>query len=977
MQLIAITIEHQLPHMHAKQNNNCLVCMHKHTVIVCDDAATEAYSLSAGVQHMSEMRADCDKAKLTLQHVQECQRLLTWLQQTKQHAINAEISEYLYFIDNNAPLARQLLETWNIHCVEQQKCVQVIFTKIATALKRKTMDSINEVNIHCNYGIYASATTLIERNDAHAICFKRYMHNMLHEYYNRGLVCYFFGMRIATKDFVKRYNITHNIFAVYRRIMDINLLTAAPYGTVTIGVKTFCLANDSSLVPLICLAHSMPAAHRLAIHTQDEITAVVSVANVHSLSDEKKQSLCNYAIYLPYDIDAAIYLRFGVAGVAQVLLDRLNKLKNATVLTTLGERLFRCIHVSIFFDRGVFCAHMDDAELQDNIQVDALRLELIDIYRNAHWMGLNIFHKDMSLIFPRIMLRLGDAHESEVKLKSTTTKLCVLDILTEIQVVLQQSCEYVAKLRSSRPELYNICKVSVDAAMDSDFALAHESLRLALSMTHTSVHKYAEQLVHSDLDAYVRIAILYAGYTQCDCCRKLYSDVTTNITYLNTLAYDYNTTISRLSLLESREYVLQRSINMTKPCGVNVHSRIMETMFFVCQSLSMDITISELSTQMLCEQLHKQNTRMRAIDYLSRHPIKRAPHIVSAMLNIIIKTQITNIDDSIHKRRKESDIQEQLGQLSGNRAIQYEPVNNTQSADSKITLHDSALNQLDTDSVHKEYKKYVNSSTSLQTNCSQFNIHVSSNCKTVTDKKSQALIATEGTTIGDIEPMETQEHNAHTEHIQHNVDAAQNLRYVYTATERPQCLLNIYDDNNRSEVDVVPVLSLLRKYSHFTYYELCTYYNYMFPQNDSLLYGAYNNVIERAYNIVQQLEGLISPDIQRSDRVFRNAYRAVLMSLDVRPLMRVSKVPKQIDVTDIQQLEAYIAQLSADVITCVLFPNRSLMATMYGHLSETLCDLSEYIIVNKYNTSVLVPTLLNLYLLCYDLTYVSYVSMKQ
>ena len=682
MRLIVMNMEHQMPHVHKEQPHaKCIMCIYKRTSIIQGPAESEAYSIAAGIQQMYTMRQELDKSSMSLRHLQNPKELIQDFNDVILNLVCRDAIEYLYFIDNSETLSQQVLgdiDTYDL--VGSYMCSQRLLSSLAAEL-RKLRPSRERSCRRRLRGECANVETIIEHSNASMLYFVKCARHWLRECYDNDMACQFFGMCIAKKAelFCNRYNVVYNAFSIYSRLVDINLLSGAPYGTVTVGIKTFCKESDVSTI-LICLAHSKPVAHRLAICSDNSIIARTSVANMRSLLDERQRLLSNYAIYLPFDIDTAIYLRFGSTQIAKLLQKRLQTLSKANVTTNHGSIKFTRLKVSIFFDRGVFCAHMDDAELQDNIQVDALRLELIDIYRNAHWMGLNIFHKDMSLIFPRIIARFGSNGDHSIKVKAASSTISVFTIMLSLNHLLEKASLYVSSLHDDRPKLYAICQTSAEAEMCSKFAIAHEGLRLALSMTHTSVHKYAEYVStqgNIDLNNYASMSILYYGDLECATCGVLYEslrkDSTSNTT---TLLEAYDTWLDCLSVLQDKEYRLPYMSSSLLQKAPVPKTGILRVLFSLCSVIKKDYVICNVPKAQAHKLLERYNAHAGASKYLLSHTHDKTQQDINMLLQVIAHTQTSDNTGSVsdlYELRTEEKILQGISQCLAVTHEQTEP----------------------------------------------------------------------------------------------------------------------------------------------------------------------------------------------------------------------------------------------------------------------------------------------------------------
>ena len=669
-----MAVEHQLSHMHEQQtqviDSECITCVHRNVIVMSGQAETEAYNAAAGIQNIYTMKSEFDKSKMSISQLKRHKKMIQDLWDASWGPVCEDIGEYLYFIDNNVTLAKQLLAAMQTDN-NAVTCASVLFEKLQMELDRSGSVMIGDINTGCTVGIYAGAHTDVERNDVYIDFFSQYTQRWLCEYNSKNVRCQFFGMNtkhftessVAQPEFNNRFNVIRNAFEVYRRIVDINLLSAAPYGTVTMSVRTFCFPMRDNV--LICMSHSAPAAYRLATRTQHGITACVSIANMASLNEYKRTAFANYAIYLPFDIDTAIYLRFCESKMYNTLSERISELRESKISTPYGVHDFIRIRMRIFFDRGIFNAHILDDKFKDSEKANELRLKLIDLYRNIHWMGLNTFYAEASLVFPRIMARLTSRKEHEIKADSI---LPVEDILFEINVVLENAHTYASLLRMLRPGLYKICKANIRSAFNGDFTVAHESVRLALGMTHESVHEYATRVKKKGyaVGKYVRMAILCSGEVTCDTCARLYVRAIDNHSgYTHgsrtLLQRIYDSYASQLSFLLNGEYTLSYTSPFSAVADQSLQAKLNRMMFYLCQELKSDLKINEVSPQVLLSEFQHKNSMCFALS--DKSVCEPESHSTNILLNTMLQAQMgmnTHSIRHIHSRRTKEQVHAEI-----------------------------------------------------------------------------------------------------------------------------------------------------------------------------------------------------------------------------------------------------------------------------------------------------------------------------
>ena len=379
-----------------------------------------------------------------------------------------------------------------------------------------------------------------------------------------------YSIDISNNDICKLYN-TLNICS---RVLNINWLQSAPYGPVSI--EQFALQISPPIWPVTLhmvsfVSYISPSAYLTAEHAPHGRVATVSVANMDSLPLEKRRMFYNYAIYFPEDLRAAIYLRFKDSQIVQMLSARLERIcdkhmparrNDATARDyERGAAKIKCVtfedlRVRVFFDRGVFNArfHEDSADNEKSVY-DALQ-ELIDIYRNVHWLGVNIFHDDISAVFPRVMARFG--YKSE-QYNFTIGPLYISVLVHMIKAQIRNIIFFNKDMENAMPQMTQTYTLYTQQALQSKFFMARENLRLALSMTHRSVHEYINFMHHNanatdDAKKYVCIAILHSGRYGCNICQNAYSHVTQSIhtdSSVSHLQQDVNMLLKDMSQLSN------------------------------------------------------------------------------------------------------------------------------------------------------------------------------------------------------------------------------------------------------------------------------------------------------------------------------------------------------------------------------------------------------------------------------------------
>ena len=356
------------------------------------------------------------------------------------------------------------------------------------------------------------------------------------------------------------YNLLPNLFKVCRRVCNLNFQTNNLYGPVSLGLKTFIRNNTHK--PAISLAYVAPHAYTRAVRAiDDSMVAIVSMPYSTKLEARTVNTTFNRAIYLPDDITMATYIRFcDSVGIVRMLLQRLKNLNGQVFLKpAVGceetQRMTQCpenvvarkedvllqatklrhtvLHfmkckLVINYDNGLFNARYADNDMYQYSGANDALQDLIDIYRNAHWMGVNIFHNNIPSVFTRVVARFSGEQEFQLQcaMESDGTVLSQ-SVAQEIESLLQYGASHVAHADEG---LINMYKHSLNAAIKNKYCMFRENLRLAFSMTHASAHKYAEfALKHqSSIRRYASIALLHVGDHECAQCAQLYNCLNNN-----------------------------------------------------------------------------------------------------------------------------------------------------------------------------------------------------------------------------------------------------------------------------------------------------------------------------------------------------------------------------------------------------------------------------------------------------------------
>ena len=548
------------------------------TFIYDEHAMQEMCMASVGANEILLLSAEFDKSECDAHHLKSKCHALRYAEAMYDSISNH--SEYYFWFKSSASLAREMvrvilktpLNDYNESESQQEQATKnnYIILILLQHLRQEHQNIIGEIDreqdhshkIHV-HGDCAFTAKHCDPLILHADAYKKdYMLCILYllggnEAHSQLCVARDNACGAVYEDNIHSFNIDYcdisklyNVFNICRRVLNINWLQSAPYGPVSI--EQFALQISPPIWPAFCtrfisrfVSYISPSAYLTAEHAPHGRVATVSVANMDSLLPEKQCMFYNYAIYFPEDLRAAIYLRFKDSQIMQMLsarLERIRSIKSYRNDTTIfnGERgsiaglivtnrkqvTFEDLRVRVFFDRGVFNArfHEDSAD-NDQYVCDAL-LELVDIYRNAHWLGVNIFHDDASAVFPRIIARFGCASTEYKRFFDGPLYISVL--IQHIQTHIHGITCFNDDIGNIVPRMAQTYTLYTQQALQSKFFMARENLRLALSMTHRSVHEYInfigrDDSVADDAKKYVCIAILHSGRYNCILCEQAYA----------------------------------------------------------------------------------------------------------------------------------------------------------------------------------------------------------------------------------------------------------------------------------------------------------------------------------------------------------------------------------------------------------------------------------------------------------------------
>ena len=559
------------------KEQDSILCTYRRMYDIGDhDTVQEVYKAAADVHDIILLSPLCDQSSADVQYLHSMRQAFKWAESM---SLYREVyNEYMYFIKHNEKLAIQVANIMLFKPQTHEQCIQVVVSHLSDRYASFSSNRPVHSNTYTKYGspfVSGDELPIVFVRHNYLFDFKRCIAHMSRSCMNPFTLTHIpykkrhklYSQKNSSLDTQTIQNVSgmYNMFHIYRRCVNINLLPDAPYGTVSMHVHmlyvntdTYANATQHIMYELrqttaIFLTHVVPMAYETLEQNYDNDTAVVCLANLDSLHHMKRHSFYNRAIYMHDDIDAAAYMRFGTTQIAYMLKIRLTQLRSRLVgvrrnsvyaheqkafalYTNNSDKYVQLsiqnAELHVFFHRGVVNMRFKDTGLCVNVDACKHLSELIDIYRNVHWLGVNIFHHDISVIFPRIMARLGGCEEITLANKN---KICVYDITNYLISFIRKIQESYEQLKQQSPMLVRTYVQSIHSAMQNPLFMARENLRLTFSMTHHSVHQYFDVILrdkdllkHGDdcsidnLCKYIMIAILYSGKKNCKQCQYAY-----------------------------------------------------------------------------------------------------------------------------------------------------------------------------------------------------------------------------------------------------------------------------------------------------------------------------------------------------------------------------------------------------------------------------------------------------------------------
>ena len=552
-----------------QEHQEHIMCTYKRIYDIGDEAIVrEIYNAAVDVCDIVLLAPQCDQSTIDTECLQSVRKTFQWAMSTSSYV--EVYTEYMYFIEHNTNLSAQVAYMTSIdeHTHSQRVCaiierLQYKYAALVSWYPIYLLSSQHET--YTKYGapfFDGHEMPIVLARNAHLYDFKHCIVKLfIRGDVNAQLQLLAQGdINSIDAHFPHSLSTSYNIFHIYRRIVNINLLSGAPYGPITMAVHMlYKLSNDTTQeeahTTRRCaefITYAMPYVYFELEQDCDSSEAAVSIVDFDSLIPDKRDAFYNYAIYMHNDVAAAAFMRFGATQIAYSLQIRLAELQSKTIYIHKDSEYASAlphlrgmydaqgyiiapigpIELHIFYYRGVVNMRFVDETLYQCQDAYNMLVELIDIYRNAHWMGINIFHYNTSVIFPRVMARIGGhteyifTRESHHSIGSTINSL--ITFISQVRDSYEQ-------LQTHNAALAQVYTQSIQYAFENPFFMARENLRLTFSMTHNGVHKYFETIhrkhhmlvglynisIH-DLCGYVATAVLYSGYKDCQYCQYAY-----------------------------------------------------------------------------------------------------------------------------------------------------------------------------------------------------------------------------------------------------------------------------------------------------------------------------------------------------------------------------------------------------------------------------------------------------------------------
>ena len=509
----------------------------QHVVIIYDELATmEIYNAAADIYDAIMLQPQSDISRIGLQYFRSRATLFQQISNKLSHNYVDDINQYIDMICNDVSLRTQFIKISrlrppmrcsiggmsdisvikeHIHTLYANlvQPMSYIFTDIPEYMPNMFVQRPLENMDYCKY---SKAYMLHDKNE-HETVYKLIRSQKYHLYTLSA----------------NKYGLVNGMLELCKLVVNVNFLDAAPYGVVTMGATTMlttgALCNTENMYPTY-MAYSMPDAYVTVDNAPHNHQAYVSVAMMSHLP-EKSRVFYDYAIYRQDDIYSAIFTRFGdQAKIAELHLLRLKKMRNMVIENHSKTKIvhFCDTEIQFFYFRGIFNARFIDTKLAESDVLNSTLLELIDIYRDVQLMGIRMYNNKASLTFPRIMVRFSNPAEHNAKIMGMHKK-AISYIIDELLHIINGVQAYICSVQVNNPLLAKMYNDAMKNALSSPLSVARENVRLAFSMTHDGLHRYAQHVAISCgeddivLSQYVRAAILQCGYTDCDECRQIYA----------------------------------------------------------------------------------------------------------------------------------------------------------------------------------------------------------------------------------------------------------------------------------------------------------------------------------------------------------------------------------------------------------------------------------------------------------------------
>ena len=448
-----------------------------------------------------------------------------------------DVEEYVRVVNSSFKLLEQVVEAaklgpkrhHNITLSERFQChvssMYAILTKPVDAPK---------ANTHTKYmhNIFVQSGLEYAEYCKHIKMYVTHQTGRYDQLYNRIHAAGAQGTATQSADEYK-YSLVYNALEVCQLVVNFNFFDTAPYGAVTMGAMLLSLDVDmlrESHIFHVCVAYSMPQVYVSIDSECHNHKAYVSLANIDYVAGTRKQAFYNYAVYRQDDIQSAIFARFGdKTKITEMYLQRLRRLQTITVTLSkeTTDTAFHSTEIQVFYTRGVFNARfvrlifMRDAILRNALY------ELVDMYRNVQLMGVSTYNNHASVIFPRIIVRFSSVLEYNNRLAGAVN-CTVLSVIHDLKQLINNIQSYIRSVQLNNPLLSQLYEDSMCQALQSRVSVARENVRLAFSMTHNGLHRYAKYMVdcygesEPTLLQYVRAAILQCSHIDCTECRQTY-----------------------------------------------------------------------------------------------------------------------------------------------------------------------------------------------------------------------------------------------------------------------------------------------------------------------------------------------------------------------------------------------------------------------------------------------------------------------